>query len=106
MSLPKIRQTLTAALFATSLSAVALSPNEMLVIIGAVKYYNQHCAGLNLAGIRQMNKGLKRFDMHTTPVPMLEQHPLAISGYQTAQKFGCQGTKREAYQAGFGRYIN
>jgi hypothetical protein len=46
-----------------------------------------------------MNKGLKHFKMHKTPVPVLEQHPLAISGYQTAKKFGCEGTRREAHSA-------
>jgi hypothetical protein len=44
-----------------------------------------------------MNQGLKRFKMHRTPVPVLEQHPLAVSSYQTAKKFGCEGTKREAW---------
>jgi hypothetical protein len=27
----------------------ALSPNEMLMIVGAVKYYNENCEGLNAA---------------------------------------------------------
>jgi hypothetical protein len=40
-------------------------------MIGAVKYYNENCAGLNTAGYRKMNQGLKRFKMHRTPVPML-----------------------------------
>ncbi len=93
-------------LFSISLSVQAFSPNEMLVVIGAVKYYNQNCAGLNYHGIAKMNKGLKYFDMDKTPVPVLEQHALAISGYKTAQKFGCEGTKIEAYKAGFGQYIN
>jgi holo-[acyl-carrier-protein] synthase len=44
--------------------------------------------------------------LRRTPVPVLEQHPLAVSSYQTAKKFGCEGTKREAYKAGFGQYIN
>lgn len=93
-------------LFITSLSAKALSPNEMLVIIGAVKYYNENCAGLNTAGYHRMNKGLKRFKMNRTPVSVLEQHPLAVSSYKTAEKFGCAGTKQEAHRAGFGQYIN
>ena len=93
-------------LLLTTLTVKAESPNEMLVIIGVVKYYNENCAGLNTAGYRRMNKGLKHFKMHKTPVPVLEQHPLAISGYQTAKKFGCEGTRREAQKAGFGQYIN
>jgi holo-[acyl-carrier protein] synthase len=28
-------------------------------MIGAVKYYNENCAGLNTAGYRKMNQGLK-----------------------------------------------
>jgi hypothetical protein len=40
----------------------ALSPNEMLMIVGAVKYYNENCEGLNAAGYRKMNQGLKRFN--------------------------------------------
>lgn len=101
-----MKKILTTLLLAVSLNGWALSPNEMLVIVGAVKYYNENCDGLNLAGLRRMNKGLKRFKMHKTPIPILEQHPMAVSGYQTAEKFGCQGTKREAYRAGFGQYIN
>ncbi|CAC9637865.1 hypothetical protein [bacterium endosymbiont of Bathymodiolus sp. 5 South] len=93
-------------LLTTTLTVKALSPNEMLIMIGAVKYYNENCAGLNTAGYRKMNQGLKRFKMHRTPVPVLEQHPLAVSSYQTAKKFGCEGTKREAYKAGFAQYIN
>jgi hypothetical protein len=27
-------------------------------MIGAVKYYNENCAGLNTAGYRKMNQGL------------------------------------------------
>ncbi len=84
----------------------ALSPNEMLAIVGAVKYYNESCSGINFAGVRQMNKGLKRFDMDRTPIHILETHPMAKSGFETAQKFGCEGTRQEAYRAGFGRYIN
>ncbi|ABL02359.1 hypothetical protein Rmag_0609 [Candidatus Ruthia magnifica str. Cm (Calyptogena magnifica)] len=90
----------------TGLNGLALSPNKMLAIVGAVKYYNENCGGLNLAGLRRMNKGLKRFKMHKIPRPLLEQHPLSISSYQTAEKFGCTGTKNEAYKAGFGQYIN
>jgi hypothetical protein len=56
-----------------------MSPNEMYVIIGAVKYYNESCSGLNLAGVQRMNKGLKRYKMDKTPIHILEQHPLAIS---------------------------
>jgi hypothetical protein len=96
---------LFSTLFTLSLFARALSPNEMLVIIGAVKYYNQHCNGLNPKGFMHMNKGLKRFKMHRTPLEVLEAHPLAISGYKTAQEFGCAGTQLEAQKAGFGRYI-
>ncbi len=101
----KMKRILGTLLLTISLSVSALSPNEMLVIVGAVKYYNKNCAGLNPAGAMRMNKGLKRFKMHTTPVPILEKHPMAVSGYQTAEKFGCEGTKREAYKAGFGEYI-
>lgn len=97
---------LTILLLVTTLNAKALSPNEMLVVVGAVKYYNENCAGLNHAGIKQMNKGLKRFDMDRTPIAVLEQNPLAVSGYQTAVKYGCMGTKREAHKAGYGQYIN
>ncbi|CAB5503141.1 hypothetical protein [Bathymodiolus thermophilus thioautotrophic gill symbiont] len=101
-----MKKTLTFLLFSISFNVPALSPNEMLVMVGAVKYYNENCAGLNLAGYRRMNKGLKRFKMHRTPVFVLEQHPLAVSGYKTAEKFGCKGTKSEARKAGFGQYIN
>jgi hypothetical protein len=31
---------------------------------------------------------------------------MALSGYQTAQKFGCNGTKQQAQKAGYGQYIN
>jgi hypothetical protein len=34
-------------LLTTTLTVKALSPNEMLIMIGAVKYYNENCAGLN-----------------------------------------------------------
>lgn len=101
-----MKKILTFLLLTASLNGLALSPNEMLVIIGAVKYYNEHCAGLNSMGYHRMNKGLKRFKMDKTPVSVLEQHPLAVSSYQTAEKFSCAGTKNEAYKAGFGRYIN
>ncbi len=101
-----MKKILTCLLLTANFSALALSPNEMLAIVGAVKYYNENCGGLNLAGLRRMNKGLKRFKMHKTPIPILEQHPLAVSSYQTAEKFGCVGTKSEAYKAGFGQYIN
>jgi hypothetical protein len=37
-------------LLLTTLTVKAQSPNEMLVMIGAVKYYNENCAGLNAAG--------------------------------------------------------
>jgi hypothetical protein len=47
---------------------------------------------INTAGYRKMNQGLKRFKMHRTPVPVLEQHPLAVSSYQTAKKFGPKKT--------------
>jgi hypothetical protein len=59
-------------LLTTTLTVKALSPNEMLIMIGAVKYYNENCAGLNTAGYRKMNQGLKRFKMHRTPVPVLK----------------------------------
>lgn len=101
-----MRKVLTALLLTTSLSINALSPNEMLVIIGAVKYYNENCAGLSPRGAMKMNKGLKRFKMHRTPIHILEKNTVAVSGYQIAQKFGCEGTKREAHKAGFGQYIN
>ncbi|SMM99399.1 hypothetical protein SPONN_527 [uncultured Candidatus Thioglobus sp.] len=53
-----------------------------------------------------MNKGLRYFKMDRTPVFELEKHPLAVSGYTTAKKFGCEETKKQAHQAGFGQYIN
>ncbi|CAC9542444.1 hypothetical protein CRYPA_1646 [uncultured Candidatus Thioglobus sp.] len=87
-------------------SAHSLSPNEMFIIIGAVKYYNENCGGLSYQGIKQMNKGLKRFDMDEIPVPILEQNPMALSGFKTAENFGCQGTRNEAFKAGYGAYIN
>lgn len=101
-----MKKILTSLLLAVSLNGLALSPNEMLVIIGAVKYYNENCAGLNPMGYHTMNKGLKRFKMDRTPVSVLEEHSLAVSSYQTAEKFGCVGIKNEAYKAGFGQYIN
>jgi hypothetical protein len=101
-----MKKILTIMLLLTTFSAKALSPNEMLVIVGAVKYYNENCAGLTHAGVKQMNKGLKRFDMNKTPINVLERNPMALSGYQTAQKFGCNGTKQQAQKAGYGQYIN
>ena len=97
---------LTIVLLTTALNTKALSPNEMLVVVGAIKYYNENCAGLSHTGVRLMNKGLKRFDMNKTPIAILEQNPFAISGYQTALRYGCIGTKREANKAGYGQYIN
>ena len=98
---------LVLVLFLTfNFNSQAMSPNEMYVIIGAVKYYNESCSGLNLAGIQRMNKGLNRYKMDKTPIHILEQHPLAISGYKTASQYGCQGTKIEAQKAGFGMYVN
>ncbi|SMN10552.1 hypothetical protein SPBRAN_645 [uncultured Candidatus Thioglobus sp.] len=87
-------------------NAKPANPQAMLVIIGAVKYYNENCGGLNYAGVEQMNKGLRYFKMDRTPVAELEKQPLAISSYETAQKFGCEETKKQARQAGFGQYIN
>ncbi len=101
-----MKKILTILFLATTLNAKALTPNEMLVIVGAIKYYNENCAGLSREGIKAMNKGLKRFDMHKTPVPILERNSLAISGYKTAQNFGCKGTKNQAYKAGYGEYVN
>ncbi len=101
-----MKKILTFLLLTANFSTLALSPNEMLAIVGAVKYYNENCGGLNPAGFQRMNKGLKRFKMHKIPIPVLEQYSLAISSYQTAEKFGCVGTKNEAYKAGFGQYIN
>ena len=41
---------LVLVLFLTfNFNSQAMSPNEMYVIIGAVKYYNESCSGLNLA---------------------------------------------------------
>jgi len=97
---------LTIALLILALPSKALSPNKMLVVIGAIKYYNENCSGLNYAGVKKMNKSLKRFDMDKTPLSVLEQNPLAISGYQTALRYGCMGTKREAHKSGYGQYIN
>jgi hypothetical protein len=83
----------------------AMSPNEMLVIIGAVKFYTENCNGLTPQGVNKMNQGLKRYQMNQTPIKILEKHPLAKSSYQTAQKFGCENTKLEVKKAGFGAYI-
>ncbi|BAS67793.1 hypothetical protein [Bathymodiolus septemdierum thioautotrophic gill symbiont] len=101
-----MKKTLSTLFLTISLSVSALSPNEMLAIVGAVKFYNENCAGLNPAGARRMNQGLKRFKMDKTPISVLEQHPFAISTYNTAKKYGCDGTKREAQKAGFFQYIN
>ncbi len=101
-----MKKLLAVALLTTGLSAQAMSPNEMLVIVGAVKYYNENCAGLTFAGVNTMNKGLRRFNMDRTPIAFLESTPMAVSGYKTAEKFGCEGTKREAQKAGFGAYVN
>ena len=101
-----MKKIIATLLLFTSLSTHSLSPNEMFVVIGAVKYYNESCPGLNYRGIQRMNKALKRFDMDNIPVYILEQNPLAVSGYQTANKFGCQGTKDKASKAGYGQYIN
>lgn len=101
-----MKKVLAAALLLLHLPIHSLSPNEMLVIIGAVKYYNENCAGLTPKGMHQMNKGLKRFDMDNTPLFILEKNKLAVSGFKTAEKFGCDGTHREARKAGYGHYIN
>ena len=101
-----MRKLLTVIPLTLSLNAIALAPSEMLIIVGAVKYYNENCTGLNYQGMRKMNTGLKRFKMNKTPVFILERDPLAVSGYQIAQEFGCQGTKDEARKAGYGAYIN
>ena len=101
-----MKKLLTISLLTITLNAQAITPNEMLVVVGAVKFYNENCAGLSRTGIKKMNEGLKRFDMHKTPVPILERNSLAISGYKTAQKFGCKGTKAQAYKAGYGEYVN
>jgi len=101
-----MKKFIATALITLSLSLNALSPNEMFVIIGAVKYYNENCAGVNYAGMRKMNKGLKRFNMNKTPIHILEQNPMAVSSYQVAEKFGCDGTRNEARKVGFGAYVN
>ena len=101
-----MKKIFAALLLSLGLPSHSLSPNEMLVIVGAVKYYNEQCAGINPSGSRLMHKGLKRFKMDRTPLYILEQQALAQSGYQTAVEFGCEGTRNEAYRAGFGRYIN
>ncbi len=101
-----MKKIIATALITLSLSSNALSPNEMFIVIGAVKYYNENCAGVNYAGMRKMNKGLKRFNMDKTPIYILEQNQLAVSSYKTAEKFGCDGTRNEAIKAGFGAYVN
>lgn len=101
-----MKKTLSIFVILLGLSVHAMSPNEMLVMIGAVKYYNENCAGLNSTGFSRMNRGLKYFKMHKTPIAVLEKNPLAVMAYQTAKKFGCGGTKREAHKTGFSQYIN
>ena len=101
-----MKKLLTIPFLIITLNVQAITPNEMLVVVGAVKFYNENCAGLSRTGVEKMNKGLKRFDMHKTPVSVLERNPLAVSGYKTAQKFGCKGTKAQAYKAGYGEYVN
>lgn len=102
----KIKKILTFLLLSFSFGTQALSPNTMFVIIGVVKYYNGNCAGLSPSGYHKMNKGLKRFKMNKTPLLVLESNPIAVSSYKVAKKFGCKGTKKEIYRAGFGQYIN
>jgi len=97
---------LSSILLFLSINTHALSPNEMLVVIGAVKYYNENCDGLTYQGIKKMNDSLEHFDMDKTPVAILEKSPMAVSGFQTAKKFGCLGTKQQANKAGYGKYIN
>jgi len=101
-----MKNILTISLLTITLNVQAVTPNEMLVVVGAVKFYNENCSGLSRTGIEKMNEGLQRFNMHKTPVPILEKNSLAISGYRTAQKFGCKGTKAQAYKAGYGEYVN
>ena len=101
-----MRKVLIATLMTLSTTLHALSPNEMLVVIGAVKFYNENCGGLTQTGIKKMNNSLEYFDMDNTPVTVLERSRMVFSGYQTAKKFGCLGTKNEANKAGYGKYIN
>jgi peptidyl-tRNA hydrolase len=89
-----------------NINSYAITPNEMFVVIGAVKYYNENCGGLTHQGMKKMNKSLKHFDMDKTPIGILERNSMAVSGYQTAQKFGCKGTKQQAQESGYGKYIN
>jgi hypothetical protein len=101
-----MKKIIATTMLLTSLSAYSMSTEEMLVIVGVVKYYNENCAGLSYRGIQQMNKSLKRFDMNKTPVYTLENTSMANAGYNTAKKFGCIGTKNEAERAGFRGYLN
>jgi hypothetical protein len=101
-----MKKLIAGLILTTGITAHALTPNEMLVMVGAVKYYNENCEGLTNSGFNLMNKGLERFDMDKTPVSEWEKNPMAVSGYDTANKFGCEGTKREATNMGFGSYIN
>jgi hypothetical protein len=101
-----MKKIIATTLLLTSLSASSMSTEEMLMIVGVVKYYNENCAGLSYRGIQQMNKSLKRFDMNKTPVYTLENTPMANSGYNIAKKFGCINTKNEAEKAGFRGYLN
>ncbi len=101
-----MKKIITLILLTLNINSYAITPNEMFVVIGAVKYYNENCGGLTLQGMKKMNKSLKHFDMEKTPIGILERNSMAVSGYQTAQKFGCKGTKRQAQESGFGKYIN
>jgi hypothetical protein len=101
-----MKKIIATTLLLTSLSAYSMSTEEMLLVVGVVKYYNENCAGLSYKGIQQMNKSLKRFDMNTTPIYALENSFMAHSGYDTAKKFGCIRTKSEAEKAGFKGYLN
>ena len=97
---------LSPILLLISINTHALSPNEMLVVIGAVKYYNENCGGLTRHGMKKMNDSLEHFDMDKTPVAILEKSSMAVSGFQAAKKFGCLGTRQQANKAGYGKYIN
>jgi hypothetical protein len=101
-----MKKIITLILLTLNINSHAITPNEMFIVIGAVKYYNENCDGLTHQGMRKMNKSLKHFDMDKTPIRILERNSMAVSGYQTAQKFGCNGTKSEAQKAGYGQYIN
>ncbi|WP_428087186.1 hypothetical protein [Candidatus Thioglobus sp.] len=101
-----MKKIFSALLLLIHLPVHSLSPNDMLVVIGAVKYYNENCQGLSHQGIKKMNKALRHFDMDETPIYILEQNFLAASSYQIASQLGCNGTKNEANKAGYGGYIN